>query len=81
MTAKHKIHCLSAEKISLTFPYQPGTTSACYEWHIVVANDYCSLLESTYGITFAQLQAWNTGLDDACDNLELGEAYCVSGPD
>ncbi|KAJ6086049.1 LysM domain protein [Penicillium sp. IBT 16267x] len=57
-----------------------GTTSDCYEWHVVVSGDYCALLESEYGITFAQLQDWNPNLNSACGNLVLGDAYCVDGP-
>lgn len=56
-----------------------GTTSNCYEWHTVVSGDYCGLIESSYGISFAQLQLWNPNLNAACSNLLLGDAYCVHG--
>jgi LysM repeat protein len=60
--------------------YVLGTTNTCYEWYTIQSGNTCSLIESSFGITFAQLQAWNPSLDSACDNLFLGEAYCVSGP-
>ncbi|KAH9206729.1 hypothetical protein DL95DRAFT_347253 [Leptodontidium sp. 2 PMI_412] len=60
-------------------PTPTGTTSYCYVWHVIVANDNCDLLESEYGITFTQLQQWNPNLNSTCGNLILGDAYCVSG--
>lgn len=57
-----------------------GTTGSCYEWHIVQSGDTCYLLEQSYGITFAQFQAWNPSVNDSCGNLDLAEAYCVKGP-
>lgn len=57
-----------------------GTTAECYEWYIIQSGDYCVLVKSKFGISFAQLQAWNPSLDSSCDNLLLREAYCVSSP-
>jgi hypothetical protein len=37
----------------------------------------CSAIESEYGITFAQLLAWNPAVGSNCQYLEVGEAYCV----
>ena len=45
----------------------------------MASGDYCGLLESSYGITFAQFQLWNPDINAACSNLLLGEAYCISG--
>lgn len=56
-----------------------GTTSNCYEWHKVVSGDYCGLIESSFGISFAQFQLWNPDINAACSNLLLGDAYCVHG--
>ncbi|OOF93376.1 carbohydrate-binding module family 50 protein, partial [Aspergillus carbonarius ITEM 5010] len=61
-------------------PTLSGTTADCYEWHVIAMGDYCALLESEYGITFAQLQYWNSNLNSTCGNLVLGDAYCVDGP-
>ena len=60
-------------------PTPTGTTDYCYEWHVIVANDNCALIEDEYGITFAQLQQWNPNLNSTCGNLILGDAYCVDG--
>ena len=65
--------------VSAPAPTPSGTTAKCYKYHTVVSGDYCSLIESEYGITMAQLVAWNTDLKDDCSNLLLGEAYCVQG--
>ncbi|KAE9373106.1 carbohydrate-binding module family 50 protein [Stipitochalara longipes BDJ] len=61
-------------------PTPPGTTSSCFEWHLVVSGDTCSQIEQTFGITIAQLATWNPNLSSTCSNLLLGEAYCVDGP-
>ncbi|KAK1751404.1 hypothetical protein QBC47DRAFT_434461 [Echria macrotheca] len=56
-----------------------GTTNACYRWYVIQSGDSCSLIEASFGITFAQLQGWNPSLKSDCSNLLLGEAYCVEG--
>ncbi|KAL8862689.1 MAG: hypothetical protein Q9178_001187 [Gyalolechia marmorata] len=60
-------------------PTPSGTTNACYTWHTVVTGDYCAKLQQQYSVTLAQLQRWNPQLNAACDNLLLGDAYCVLG--
>ncbi|KAF7507847.1 hypothetical protein GJ744_010011 [Endocarpon pusillum] len=57
-----------------------GSTSQCYQWHVIESGDTCHRVEQAYEITMAQLQAWNPDLRDDCSNLQLGLAYCVSGP-
>ncbi|KAI9775416.1 MAG: hypothetical protein M1839_001111 [Geoglossum umbratile] len=61
-------------------PTESGTTSTCYLWHIVAANETCAITAASYGITFAQFRFWNQFIDADCTNLEVGEAYCMSGP-
>lgn len=53
-------------------PTQSGTTGSCYRWYTVKADDACDLIISSYGLTFAQFQAWNMGLLYDCSNLILG---------
>ncbi|KAF3401667.1 hypothetical protein F1880_010049 [Penicillium rolfsii] len=55
----------------------PYAISPCQEYYTVVEGDYCRKVEVQFGITAAQLQAWNTGLDDSCSNLWKGYQYCV----
>ncbi|RDB24798.1 hypothetical protein Hypma_007466 [Hypsizygus marmoreus] len=62
-------------------PTPIGSTPNCYEWHIVVSGDTCSLIGTSFGITFAQFKAWNPQIDDQCSNLLLDDAYCVNAPD
>lgn len=57
-----------------------GTTKTCYEWYVVQSGDSCYIIEQSTGVTMDQLLEWNPALDAACDNLLLGDAYCVSGP-
>ena len=42
--------------------------------HTVISGDTCSLIETSYGITFAQFQSWNPQIDAQCSNLLLGDA-------
>jgi LysM repeat protein len=55
----------------------PYAISPCQEYYTIVEGDYCRKVEVQFGITAAQLQAWNTGLDDSCTNLWKGYQYCV----
>ena len=65
--------------VSAPAPTPSGTTGTCFVWHTVVSGDGCAKIDQEYNITFAQLQNWNPSLDASCDNLLLGEAYCVLG--
>ncbi|KAJ6153687.1 hypothetical protein N7470_006646 [Penicillium chermesinum] len=56
-----------------------GTTSECYEWHIVVSGDTCQLIEAEYGITLEEFIALNTYVNSTCGNIWPDYAYCVSG--
>ncbi|KZT63139.1 carbohydrate-binding module family 50 protein [Daedalea quercina L-15889] len=53
-----------------------GGGDACPDLYTVASGDYCSLIESEYGLTAAQLQTLNPWLDSNCD-LEVGEVLCV----
>jgi LysM repeat protein len=57
-----------------------GSTDDCFQWYVIQPNDNCALIESSFGITFTQLQLWNPDLNSTCGNLLLGEAYCVNSP-
>lgn len=46
---------------------------------MIQSGDFCARVQDQFGITFAQLQAWNPSLLSDCSNLALGEAYCVNG--
>ncbi|KAL8671163.1 MAG: hypothetical protein Q9168_004340 [Polycauliona sp. 1 TL-2023] len=69
----------SSVTVGAPAPTPSGTTNTCYTWHTVKTGDCCAKLQQQYSVTFAQLQLWNPQLDAACDNLLLGDAYCVSG--
>lgn len=55
----------------------PYVISPCQEYYTIAEGDYCRKVEVQFGITAAQLQSWNTGLDDSCSNLWKGYQYCV----
>jgi len=58
-------------------PTQSGASNACYQWYTAVSGDYCYLVYTKFGITFDQLRAWNTVLDENCSNMWPDYAYCV----
>lgn len=59
-------------------PTQSGSIADCGLYYNVVAGDTCNQIALVYGITFADLQLWNTYLNADCTNLWLGYAMCVA---
>jgi hypothetical protein len=59
-------------------PTQSGSIANCGLYYNVVAGDTCNQIALVYGITLADLQAWNPYLNDDCTNLWLGYAICVA---
>ncbi|KAJ6534398.1 hypothetical protein B0H19DRAFT_1185942 [Mycena capillaripes] len=53
-----------------------GSPKPCKKIYTVVANDFCSKIESANGLTAAQFTALNPWLDANCD-LQLGQNVCV----
>lgn len=58
-------------------PTQSGIVSNCNKYTVVQAGGSCAAIESQYGITFAQFFGWNPAVGSNCENLWIGEAYCV----
>lgn len=58
-------------------PIYPQAIPTCQQYDTVVAGDYCDKIDARFGISLAQLQAWNPGLDSVCSNLWKGYQYCV----
>lgn len=58
----------------------PEPTSSCTKTYTVVSGDSCAAIQSTYGITFAQLYAWNPSIGSNCEYLAIGNTYCVAKP-
>ncbi|TVY43656.1 LysM domain-containing protein [Lachnellula subtilissima] len=45
---------MTSSNLPYPTPLQPGSFRNCSAYHLVVSGDYCSLIESEYGITAAQ---------------------------
>lgn len=54
-----------------------STSGSCTQTYTAVSGDYCYLIWNEFGITEAQLYAWNPTLDAACD-LAIGQVLCVA---
>ncbi|KAJ7642028.1 RlpA-like double-psi beta-barrel-protein domain-containing protein-containing protein [Roridomyces roridus] len=52
----------------------PGCTT-----YTVKAGDTCSAIERMFGISDANLHAWNPAINALCTNLQIGQVLCVSG--
>ncbi|KAI0954351.1 hypothetical protein AcV7_007610 [Taiwanofungus camphoratus] len=55
-------------------------TTGCTQYYTVQSGDSCSVIEQDYSITLAQFLAWNPEVFANCTNIDVGLAYCVSGP-
>ncbi|KIH89125.1 hypothetical protein SPBR_07250 [Sporothrix brasiliensis 5110] len=60
-------------------PLQPGTFDNCTAYHLVVAGDSCSAIETASAISSAQFAAWNSGVNADCTNIDVGYYLCVGG--
>lgn len=58
-------------------PTQTGIVSNCDQYHTVVDGDSCAQIETTYGISFAQLYQWNPAIGSDCQTLVTGYSVCV----
>ena len=58
----------------------PGVAPNCDRFYKIKAGDTCDAIASANGITFAQLRAWNTGIDASCSNLWLDYSICTRVP-
>ncbi|KAL4961050.1 putative LysM domain protein [Aspergillus stella-maris] len=59
----------------------PGVTTGCSYWaNSIAEGDTCADLLQYFGITTAQLVAWNPSLSQSDCELEVGLSYCVEAP-
>ncbi|KAF9882862.1 hypothetical protein FE257_004948 [Aspergillus nanangensis] len=57
----------------------PGTTASCSKWTSAISGMTCAMVESTWGVTEADFEAWNPftlQVGSGC-NLAVGFYYCV----
>ncbi|KAJ6535909.1 hypothetical protein DFH09DRAFT_1369456 [Mycena vulgaris] len=50
----------------------------CTTTYVVVANDTCDLVTATHGIDIHTLYENNPQINEACDNIYIGEVLCVA---
>ncbi|KAJ7622705.1 hypothetical protein B0H17DRAFT_1112396, partial [Mycena rosella] len=51
----------------------------CAQTYTVVSGDTCKAIESSKGVSDAQLHALNPSINGGCTNLQIGEVLCLSG--
>ncbi|KAB8227370.1 uncharacterized protein BDW43DRAFT_247217 [Aspergillus alliaceus] len=64
--------------VSPNGPTQTGTAPNCDHYYTVVNGDSCDHIETTYGISFAQLYEWNPMIGSNCQTLRVGYSVCVA---
>ncbi|KAJ6484664.1 hypothetical protein C8R45DRAFT_829713, partial [Mycena sanguinolenta] len=58
-------------------PTAVGSTTACGEWAVAVAGDFCSTFALRYSVTLDDLYFMNPEINGNCTNLLAGFYYCV----
>ncbi|KAH9206636.1 hypothetical protein DL95DRAFT_315232 [Leptodontidium sp. 2 PMI_412] len=58
-------------------PVEPGITTTCSKFHLVVSGDTCAAIATAAGITTTQFYAWNTNVGSTCASLWLGYYVCI----
>ncbi|KAJ7228066.1 hypothetical protein C8J57DRAFT_1147505 [Mycena rebaudengoi] len=54
-----------------------GGGDGCAQTYTVVSGDTCSAIESSTGISDAQLHALNPAINSGCTNLQVGQTLCL----
>ena len=63
--------------ITTPTPTQAGMTKDCNKFHFVSEGDGCYSIGEKYGVTLAQLYAWNPAIGSNCNSLWLNTYLCV----
>ncbi|KAH6675409.1 LysM domain-containing protein [Plectosphaerella plurivora] len=58
----------------------PSIVPGCTRFHFVQTGTDCTTILNQYGITIAQLYAWNSGVGPTCSGLWAEVYVCVAGP-
>ncbi|CCC12068.1 hypothetical protein SMACR_02289 [Sordaria macrospora] len=63
--------------ISTPTPIQEGMVGNCNKFHFVQSGQGCTTIGSTYGVSLAQLVAWNPAIGSQCTGLWANTYLCV----
>lgn len=64
--------------ITTPVPIQPGMTNNCDVFYLTKAGDNCGVISALYGVSQAQLEAWNPGFGAGCGGIWADVYVCVS---
>ncbi|RYP29460.1 hypothetical protein DL767_006729 [Monosporascus sp. MG133] len=64
--------------IATSTPTQPGMVANCDAFHFIAAGENCQVIAQRYGISFAQMLAWNPSVGASCEGLWADVYVCVS---
>ncbi|KAF4229628.1 hypothetical protein CNMCM8980_007194 [Aspergillus fumigatiaffinis] len=71
----------TATSPSSTAPTPTESSFPCSKEYTIVSGDSCAAVESKFGIIFAQFYSWNPDIGSNCEYPQIGNTYCVAGPD
>jgi LysM repeat protein len=63
--------------ITTPTPTQEGMVKNCNKFHLVAEGEGCSVIGQKYGVSLAQLYAWNPAIGSTCNNIWLNTYVCV----
>jgi chitinase len=58
-------------------PIQPGITTNCDSFHLVVSGDLCGAIAAAADVALTDFYAWNPTVGSMCANLWLGYYVCI----
>ena len=67
----------SGAAVSTPTPFQAGMVANCTSFYQVVANDTCSGIATTQGISLSDFYTWNPAVGSSCGLLDVGNNVCV----
>jgi LysM repeat protein len=67
----------SGNGVTTPTPYETGMVSDCDSFYLVSSGDTCTSIADSYGITVADIEAWNPDVGSSCTGIWLGYYICV----
>ncbi|KAF1819303.1 carbohydrate-binding module family 50 protein [Dissoconium aciculare CBS 342.82] len=77
-TGATKTTTANGNGVTTPTPYQPGMTTSCRSFHLVVSGDTCSAIASAASISLGQFYSWNPAVGNSCASLYLNYYVCVA---
>jgi hypothetical protein len=67
----------SGNGVTTPSPHEPGMLSDCNSFYLASSGDTCASIADSYGITVADIEAWNEDVGSSCTDIWLNYYICV----